>query len=64
MHIRSFYSSVKRLAERLDEKLAIRILCLFIRLCRAYGAHLDSLAYPRLRLRVARLQHGLTSRRA
>jgi hypothetical protein len=31
MHIRSFYSSVKRLAERLDEKLAIRILCLFIR---------------------------------
>lgn len=27
----TFYSSVKRLAEKLQEKLAIRILCLFVR---------------------------------
>lgn len=31
MRISSFYSSVKRLAARLEEKLAIRILCLFVR---------------------------------
>lgn len=31
MHIPSFYSSVKRLAEKLEEKLAVRILCLFVR---------------------------------
>ena len=31
MPILGFYSSVKRLAVKLDEKLAIRILCLFVR---------------------------------
>ena len=31
MHIRSFYSSVKRFTAKLNEKLAIRILCLFVR---------------------------------
>jgi hypothetical protein len=31
MRILMFYSSVKRLVAKLEEKLAIRILCLFIR---------------------------------
>jgi hypothetical protein len=31
MQIRKFYLSAKQLAAKLDEKLAIRILCLFIR---------------------------------
>jgi hypothetical protein len=31
MQIPSIYSSIKRLAAKLDEKLAIRILCLFVR---------------------------------
>jgi hypothetical protein len=31
MRISTFYSSIKRLAAKLDEKLAIRILCLFVR---------------------------------
>ncbi len=31
MRIRSFYSSVKQFAGRLEEKLAVRILCLFVR---------------------------------
>jgi hypothetical protein len=29
--ILTFYLSIKRLAEKLDEKLAIRILCFFVR---------------------------------
>ena len=29
--IPTFYSSIKRFAVKLDEKLAIRILCLFLR---------------------------------
>jgi hypothetical protein len=33
--IPTFYSSIKPLAEKLDEKLAIRILCLFDRVCPA-----------------------------
>jgi hypothetical protein len=32
--------------------------------CRAYGALTLTHSFPRFRLRVARLQHGLTSRRA
>ena len=31
MHIRSVYSSIKHLATELEEKLAVRILCLFVR---------------------------------
>jgi hypothetical protein len=31
MRISTFYSSIKRFAAKLDEKLAIRILCLFVR---------------------------------
>jgi hypothetical protein len=31
MRIPSFYSFVKRIVGKLDEKLAIRILCLFVR---------------------------------
>jgi hypothetical protein len=31
MRISTFYSWFKRLAAKLDEKLAIRILCLFVR---------------------------------
>jgi hypothetical protein len=31
MHIPSFCSSIKQLAAKLEEKLAVRILCLFVR---------------------------------
>ena len=31
MRIQMFYSSVKQLVAKLEEKLAIRILCLFVR---------------------------------
>lgn len=31
MRTPTFYSSIKQLAAKLDEKLAIRILCLFVR---------------------------------
>jgi hypothetical protein len=37
---------------------------LILRLCRTYGARLSFIPYPRFRLRVARLQHGLTCGRA
>jgi hypothetical protein len=31
MQTPTFYSSIKQLAARLEEKLAIRILCIFVR---------------------------------
>jgi hypothetical protein len=31
MRVPTFYSSIKRLVDKIDEKLAIRILCLFVR---------------------------------
>ena len=41
MRIPTFYSSIKRFATKLDEKLAIRILCL-------YSFRIDALSHIRL----------------